>query len=152
MSSILSQRDLEFLLYEWLDVTGLTTRPRFAEHSRETFDAFLQVSAQLAEREFATHNRRNDAEEPRFDGERVHIIPEVRAALSAFNDSGLLAGGMDEAVGGTQLPHVVHRACFLWFQAANIATSAYPLLTMANANLLLTHAAPEHVARFVGPM
>jgi alkylation response protein AidB-like acyl-CoA dehydrogenase len=152
MSSILSQRDLEFLLYEWLDVAGLTTRPRFAEHSRETFDAFLEVSAQIAEREFATHNRRNDAEEPRFDGERVHIIPEVKAALSAFNDSGLLAGGMDEAVGGMQLPHVVHRACFLWFQAANIATSAYPLLTMANANLLLTHAAPEHVARFVGPM
>ncbi|MFI7540402.1 acyl-CoA dehydrogenase [Actinoplanes sp. NPDC049599] len=152
MSSIFSQRDLDFLLYEWLDVTALTARPRFAEHSRETFDAFLAVSAQIAEREFATHNRRNDAEEPRFDGERVHIIPEVRAALGAFNDSGLLSGGMDEAVGGMQLPHVVHRACFLWFQAANIATSAYPLLTMANANLLLTHAAPEHVARFVGPM
>jgi alkylation response protein AidB-like acyl-CoA dehydrogenase len=151
-SSILSQRDLEFLLYEWLDVAGLTSRPRFAEHSRETFDAFLEVSAQIAEREFAPHNRRNDAEEPRFDGERVHIIPEVKAALTAFNDSGLLAGSMDEAVGGMQLPHVVARACFAWFQAANIATSAYPLLTMANANLLLTHAAPEHVARFVEPM
>ena len=151
-SSIFSQRDLEFLLYEWLDVTGLTTRPRFAEHSRETFDAFLAVSAQIAEREFAPHNRRNDAEEPRFDGERVHIIPEVKTALAAFNASGLLSGGMDEEVGGMQLPHVVHRACFLWFQAANIATSAYPLLTMANANLLRTHAAPEHVARFVGPM
>jgi alkylation response protein AidB-like acyl-CoA dehydrogenase len=151
-SSILSQRDLEFLLYEWLDVAALTTRPRFAEHSRETFDAFLGVSAQIAEREFATHNRRSDAEEPRFDGERVHIIPEVKAALTAFNDSGLLAGSMDEEAGGLQLPHVVARACFAWFQAANIATSAYPLLTMANANLLLTHAAPEHVERFVGPM
>jgi alkylation response protein AidB-like acyl-CoA dehydrogenase len=152
MSSILSARDLEFLLYEWLDVTGLTERSRFAEHSRETFDAFLALSAQLAEREFAPHNRRSDAEEPRFDGERVHIIPEVKAALAAFNQSGLLAGAMDEEVGGLQLPHVVARACFAWFQAANIATSSYPLLTMANAHLLLTHAAPEHVARFVGPM
>ncbi|WP_041842695.1 acyl-CoA dehydrogenase [Actinoplanes friuliensis] len=152
MSSILSQRDLEFLLYEWLDVEALTSRPRFAEHSRETFDAFLQVSAQIAEREFATHNRRNDAEEPRFDGERVHLIPEVKAALTTFNASGLLAGSLDEEVGGMQLPHVVHRACFAWFQAANIATSAYPLLTMANAHLLLTHAAQEHIDRFVGPM
>src|SRR3954447_4181168 len=152
MSSILSRRDLEFLLYEWLDVAGLTARPRFTEHSRETFDAFLELSAQIAEREFAPHNRRSDLEEPRFDGERVHIIPEVKAALTAFNASGLLAGSMDEQVGGLQLPRVVARACFAWFQAANIATSAYPLLTMANANLLLTHAAPEHVARFVGPM
>jgi len=152
VSSILSQRDLEFLLYEWLDVEALTARPRFAEHSRETFDAFLDVSARIAEREFATHNRKSDAEEPRFDGERVHIIPEVKQALQAFNATGLLAGALDEEVGGSQLPHVVHRACFAWFQAANIATSAYPMLTMGNANLLLSYAAPEHVARFVGPM
>nr|BFE71351.1 hypothetical protein GCM10020092_046520 [Actinoplanes digitatis] len=46
----------------------------------------------------------------------------------------------------------MHRACFAWFQAANIATSAYPMLTMGNANLLRTYAAPEHVARFVAPM
>jgi butyryl-CoA dehydrogenase len=152
VSRILSQRDLEFLLYEWLDVEALTARPRFAEHSRETFDAFLDVSAQIAEREFATHNSRSDAEEPRFDGERVHVIGEVKEALRAFNASGLLSGAMDEEVGGLQLPHVVHRACFAWFQAANSATSAYPLLTMGNANLLLNHAAPEHVATFVGPM
>ena len=71
MSSTLSKRDLEFLLYEWLDVTALTSRPRFAEHSRETFDAVLDLSATMAEREFATHNRKNDAEEPTFDGTSV---------------------------------------------------------------------------------
>jgi butyryl-CoA dehydrogenase len=152
VSRILSRRDLEFLLYEWLDVEALTARPRFAEHSRETFDAFLDVSARIAEREFATHNRRSDTEEPRFDGERVHVIPEVKTALTAFNDSGLLAGAMDEAVGGLQLPHTVHRACFAWLQAANIATSAYPLLTMANADLLLTYATPEQIEAFVKPM
>jgi alkylation response protein AidB-like acyl-CoA dehydrogenase len=152
VSRILSQRDLEFLLYEWLDVEALTSRPRFAEHSRETFDAFLDVSARIAEREFATHNARSDVEEPRFDGQRVYVIAEVKQALSAFNDSGLLAGAMDEAVGGLQLPRTVHRACFAWFQAANIATSAYPLLTMANADLLLAYATPEQVEAFVQPM
>ena len=72
MSKILSRRDLEFLLYEWLDVEALTARPRFAEHSRETFDAFLDVSAQIAEREFAPHNRLSDLHEPTFDGETRH--------------------------------------------------------------------------------
>jgi alkylation response protein AidB-like acyl-CoA dehydrogenase len=152
VSRIFSQRDLEFLLYEWLDVEALTSRPRFAEHSRDTFDAVLDVSARIAEREFATHNKKNDTEEPRFDGERVHVIPEVKKALAAFNASGLLAGAMDEAVGGLQLPHAVHRACFAWFQAANIGTSAYPLLTMANADLLLEYATPEQVEAFVRPM
>ncbi len=151
-SKILSRRDLDFLLYEWLDVEALTARERFAEHSRDTFDAFLDVSAEIAERDFAPHNRRSDLEEPTFDGVRVTMIPEVAAALKVFNETGLLSATMDESVGGLQLPHVVARACFAWFQAANIATSSYSLLTAGNANLLLTHGTPAQVDRFVRPM
>ena len=32
MSKILSQRDLEFLIYEWLDAESLTARTRFIDH------------------------------------------------------------------------------------------------------------------------
>jgi alkylation response protein AidB-like acyl-CoA dehydrogenase len=149
---ILSRRDLDFLLFEWLDVEALTTRERFAEHSRETFDAFLDVSAQIAERDFAPHNRRNDLEEPTFDGVRVQVIPEIAAALKVFHETGLISGTMDAEHGGLQLPHVVARACFRWFQAANIATASYPMLTMANANLLLTHGTPALVEMFAKPM
>jgi Acyl-CoA dehydrogenase N terminal len=42
-STVMSARDLEFLLYEWRDVESLTTRERFADHSRETFDAVLDA-------------------------------------------------------------------------------------------------------------
>jgi alkylation response protein AidB-like acyl-CoA dehydrogenase len=152
VSKILSRRDLDFLLYEWLDVEALTARERFAEHSRDTFDAFLDVSAQIAERDFAPHNRRNDLEEPTFDGVRVQVIPEVAAALKVFNETGLLSATMDDAVGGLQLPHVVARACFAWFQAANIATSSYSMLTAGNASLLLRYGTAEQIDRFVRPM
>ena len=144
---LLSRRDLEFLLHEWLRVEELTERERYADHERETFDAFVGVSAELAAQHFAPHNQLSDENEPQFDGETVTIIPEVSAALKAFADAGMVASGMDADVGGIQLPRVVQQACFAWFQAANIATSAYPMLTMANANLLRAHAAPEHVAR-----
>ncbi|GAB2620576.1 acyl-CoA dehydrogenase [Paractinoplanes abujensis] len=152
MSKILSRRDLDFLLYEWLDVEALTGRERFADHSRDTFDAFLDVSAQIAERDFAPHNRRSDLEEPTFDGVRVSVIPEVAAALKVFNETGLLSATMDESVGGLQLPHVVARACFVWFQAANLATSSYSLLTAGNASLLLRYGSPAQIDRFVRPM
>jgi butyryl-CoA dehydrogenase len=152
VSKILSRRDLDFLLYEWLDVASLTKLDRFAEHSRETFDAFLDVSAQIAERDFAPHNRRNDLEEPTFDSVRVHVHPEVAAALKVFNEAGLPASTMDTTVGGLQLPHVVARACFAWFQAANIGTASYPMLTMANASLLLRYGTPSQVETFAKPM
>ncbi|MCW8378710.1 acyl-CoA dehydrogenase [Streptomyces justiciae] len=151
-STLLSRRDLDFLLHEWLNVSDLTKHPRFRDHSRDTFDAVLEVSEKLAAREFRTHNRTSDLNEPHFDGTRVHMIPEVRQALSAFAESGLLAGTVDEDLGGIQLPHTVHRACFAYFQAANIATSGYPMLSMANANLLIEHGSADQVREYVIPL
>lgn len=153
MSTILlSREDIAFMLYAWLDVEALTKSSRFEEHSKETFDAALELAEVVAARYFRPHNRTSDLHEPRIDGSEVHIIPEVGQALTAFAETGLLAGTMDEAVGGIQLPHVIHRACFAWFQAANIATCAYPMLTMANANVLLEFGSPEQIRTFVSPM
>lgn len=151
-SVLLSRRDIDFLLYEWLEVEKLTDAARFQDHSRSTFDAVLKLSETLAAKNFRPHNRISDLDEPRFDGTRVHIVPEVGEALAAFADTGLLAGTMDESLGGIQLPHVVHRACFAWFQAANIATAGYPMLTLANANLLLAYGTPEQIDTYVAPM
>jgi alkylation response protein AidB-like acyl-CoA dehydrogenase len=151
-SLILSRRDLEFLLYEWLDIEQLTKRERFSDHSRDTFDAVLDLSEQLATKDFAPHNRKSDLNEPTFDGTTVRTIPEVKAALDAFAGTGLLAGTMDTSIGGMQLPMTVGGACFAWLQAANIATSAYAFLTLGNANLLLTHANQGQIDQFVRPM
>ncbi|MGH8918530.1 MAG: acyl-CoA dehydrogenase family protein, partial [Actinomycetes bacterium] len=151
-SLLLSRRDLDFLLNEWLDVEALTKRPRFAEHSRETFDGVLALCEQIATEHFAPHNRAADLDEPRFDGERVHMIPEVARALRMFGEAGIVGAGMDAEVGGMQLPQTLTQACFLWFQAANVSTAAYPFLTVANANLLLAHGTPEQIETYVVPM
>ena len=74
MTDVLSRRDLDFLLYEWLDVVALTSRKRFAEHSKDTFDAVLDLSADLAHKHFATHNETADAHEPT-------MRPQVTAPL-----------------------------------------------------------------------
>ena len=151
-SQLMSPRDLDFMLYEWLDVTSLTERDRFTEHSRETFDAALELSEQVATRHFAPHNKRNDAEEPQFDGERVIMHPEVAEALAVYADTGLIAAGMDSSVGGMQMPNVLTTACQAYFQAANVGTCAYPFLTIANANLLVAHGSPEQIETYVLPM
>src|SRR5699024_2867005 len=91
--------------------------------------------------------------EPRMlpDG-TVEMIPEVKTALDAFADAGLLAGSFDTELGGMQLPTVVARAATAWFQAANTGTAAYPFLTVGNANLLAAHGSPEQIDTFVRPM
>jgi alkylation response protein AidB-like acyl-CoA dehydrogenase len=151
-SLLLSRRDLDFLLHDWLDAESLAARPRFAEHSRETFDAVLDLAAEVAAEQFAPHNKRGDAEEPTFDGHRVQLVPEVRRALDVLAGTGLIGSSMDEAVGGMQLPHLVSTACFAWFQAANPGTWAYPFLTIAAANLLRAHGTPAQIDDYVRPM
>lgn len=151
-STILSRRDLDFLLYEWLDAESLIQRQRFSEHSRETFDAVLDLCEQLATDKFANHNKKSDQNEPHFDGERVHIIPEVRHALDAFTEAGLITAGHDAELGGMQLPCLLEKAGFAWFNGANVATSAYPMLTIGNANTLLKCGSAQQIEQFVKPL
>jgi len=151
-SRLLSRRDVEFLLYEWLDVPALCARARFADHSRETFDATLDTAERLATERFLPHRRKSDTHEPEFDGERVTVIPEVPEAVRAYAEAGLLSAIHDYDYGGMQLPHVVDKVCFVYFAAANVATSAYSMLTVGNANLLLMHGSPAQIDAFVRPM
>ncbi|KQV68029.1 acyl-CoA dehydrogenase [Nocardioides sp. Root122] len=140
------------MLFEWLDVERLSERPRFADHDRDSYEALLALCEELATDRFAPHYRRSDAEEPTFDGEKVHLIPEIATALEAFAKADLLTLTLDEDRGGHQVPHVVAAACMAWFTAANIGTAAYSFLTMANAALLLEHGTPDQVDRYAKPM
>ena len=151
-STIMSRRDLDFLLFEWLAVDDLVKRERFAEHSRETFSDVLDLCEELATRYFAPHNKKSDQNEPSFDGTTVTVIPEIKAALDAAAAADLIGMGMDTSLGGAQLPMTISQAGFSWFSAANISTSGYLMLTIANANLLTKFGSAEQIEAFVKPM
>jgi alkylation response protein AidB-like acyl-CoA dehydrogenase len=140
---IINRRDLEFVLYELLDVENLCWRARYRDHSRETFDAALDTALRIAAEKFAPHNRKADLNEPRFEDGRVVMIPEVKEALDAFCEAGFMSASFDAEWGGMQLPVTLAQACFAIFNGANIATAAYPFLTIANANLLSVFGSEE---------
>lgn len=146
---LISRRDLEFLLYEWLRVERLLDRPRFSDHSRAGFDAMLDVAERVASEKYLTHLKLGDANEPRLVGGKVVLIPEIGDALKAFIDTGLVGATIDVEHGGLQLPATVTRACDAYFLAANPATTTYTVLSTGVANLLLAHASKEQIDVFV---
>ncbi|MGH8430201.1 MAG: acyl-CoA dehydrogenase family protein, partial [Solimonas sp.] len=152
MPQLINRRDLDFLLYELLDVERLTQAPRYAMHDRASFDGVLDAALRLAETRFQPHAAKLDANEPHFDGERVHIIPEVREALQAYIDGGWMSAAFEEQHGGLQLPYTVVSAAMGLFVAANAGTAGYPFLTAAAANLLRAHGTPEQQRRYMQPM
>ncbi|MGN6529034.1 MAG: acyl-CoA dehydrogenase [Burkholderiaceae bacterium] len=138
-----TRETLEFLLHDWLRVDELCARPRFAEHSRATFDAVLDLCERLAREKFAPFNRLADTEEPAFDGERVTLPRATHDALQAYAASGMLAASQDAEIGGMQLPCVVEKAGNAFFSQACIAMGAYAMLTTGNARLLMAHGTPR---------
>ncbi|MBW8367032.1 MAG: acyl-CoA dehydrogenase, partial [Arenimonas sp.] len=151
-SRSVDRRNLDFLLHEVQDAGSLCRYPRFAEHSRETFDAVLDAAQDLADATFAGHNRASDEHEPRFVDGRVEIIPQVKVALDAYAQAGFTAMLADADEGGMQLPYAVGLACDAMFVAANVSTSGYTMLARGVANLLQAHGTPAQCARYRTPI
>ncbi|MDD5335551.1 MAG: acyl-CoA dehydrogenase [Rhodoferax sp.] len=151
---------LDFLLYQWLDAQSLNQRTRFADHSRETFDAVLDTCERIAREKYAPFNRTVDVEEPRFDGEKVILPQATHDAHKAYAASGMPSAAQDYEMGGMQLPYTIEAAANSFFACASVSIGS-GLLTTGNANLLMVHGTPlqkevfaknEFCGRFSGTM
>jgi butyryl-CoA dehydrogenase len=129
---------VDFLLYDWLQADRLNARARFADHSRETFDAVLDTCERIAREKYAPFNRLVDTEEPRFDGEKVILPKATHEAHEAYVASGMLSAAQDYEEGGMQLPYTIEAAAGTFFATASVSIGG-GLLTKGNANLLMVH-------------
>ena len=134
---------LDFLLHDWLGVASLLARPRFADHSVETFASVLDTCERIAREKFAPFNRLSDTQEPQVvsgpDGETVQLPQATHEAVAAYVESGMLAAAQDYEWGGMQLPCVIEMAANAFFSKASVAMGGYAMLTSGNANLLMAH-------------
>ncbi|WP_369700464.1 hypothetical protein [Pseudomonas aeruginosa] len=84
-----------------LDTQALLQRPHYAEHARAEFDATLVDTACTRAAEYlAPHNHKGNANEQTFDGEKVTLIPETKAARDALARTGFYAEHHDAEDGG----------------------------------------------------
>jgi alkylation response protein AidB-like acyl-CoA dehydrogenase len=144
---------LDFLLHDWLNVNALTTRERFADHNRDTFNAVLDTCERIARDKFAPFNRLVDTQEPRTetlpDGSLRVVLPQATAdAYRAYVESGMLSAAQAYELGGMQLPYVVEAAANAFFSKASVGIGGFGLLTTGNANLLMAHGTPMQQAVF----
>jgi butyryl-CoA dehydrogenase len=82
---LLSDADVDFLLYQVLDVERLCAPPYFAEHSRETFDLFLGSARRVARDLLLPSYRDIDTEPPRLAHGRVGAA-WISASRTAANN------------------------------------------------------------------
>lgn len=151
-ADILSERDIQFMLYELFDAADLINRPRYADHSIETFNSAINTAQQIATKYFIPIRKKVDEQQPTFDGKHVSMIPEIKVAVDATIEAGFVSASADFDQGGMQLPLLVAAAANAYLAAAGSTTMGYIGLTSANASLIENHGSEEQIAKWVRPM
>jgi alkylation response protein AidB-like acyl-CoA dehydrogenase len=146
---ILNSRNMDFLLYEFLNTELLLNRLHYAGHSKDLIDATLSSTRVVADKYFANHYRKSDAYEPVFDGKHIRHVRETKEAWDAVVKLGVINAQQGFEEGGMQLPAIIDTAANLYLNAANIATSSYHLLTVATANLIRSFGSEEQKNLFL---
>ncbi len=104
---LVSDRNVEFLLYEVFDVEALCGLQAYEEHSRETFDLLLQNARKFAREVILPTYRPVDEAPARMVGDGIKVHPAMQALYPKLAEQGMTAATRPASVGGQQLPHTV---------------------------------------------
>ena len=133
---LLRDRDVDFLLYEVLDAPALTALPAFAEHTRETFDLYLQSSRRLAREVLFPAYKAMDESPARLANGRVTTHPRMHEIWPQLVELGVIGATRPTEVGGQSLPLTVAVLAHGYLMAANLSAYGYVGLTTGAAHLI----------------
>jgi len=149
---IFNQRDLDFLLFEHLNLQQLQQSERFADFGLEDYSMILAESAKFCVGELGELNSISDRVGSRYVDGAVQVPPEYKTAWGATIDNGWFAPTMPEQYGGMALPGTMGVAIEEMQLAACTPFYLTIGLTMGVADMLLSFGTEEQKARFVEPL
>jgi butyryl-CoA dehydrogenase len=133
---VLDDRNVSFLLHEVLDVEKLCEQSWFADHSRETFDLFLDSARRIAREALLPQYRRMDEEQPVFEDGRVTTHEVMRDLYPKLAELGILTAMRGYDVGGAQLPFSVLSTALAYLYGANLNACGFAGLTLSAGHLI----------------
>lgn len=143
---LVSDRNVEFLLYEVLDVAALCSLPHFRDHNRDNFDLVLANVRRLSRELLYPAFKPMDEVPPILSNEtgtnQVRVHRALREILPRMFELGLAGATRSYDVGGQQLPATVANLAAVYAMAANGAAYGYVALTSGAAHLIEAFGSP----------
>jgi butyryl-CoA dehydrogenase len=149
---LVSDRLVDFLLFEVLDTEALLTLPAFADHSRETVGLYLSAARRLAREVLFPAYKPMDEAPPRFEDGGVRVHPAMRALYPRLVELGVLNATRPPEVGGQRLPLTVAALASCYLMASNLSAYGYLGLTIGAARLIESFGSDAMKERFMAPM
>ena len=133
---IANVRDLEFDLFEVLDIGAVLGTGRYSDLDVDTAKTILTEAAHLAEGPLAETFAHGDRNPPVFDPatHSISVAPELAKTVEAIKEAGFWRLGLAEEIGGTPAPPPLAWAITEMIFCANSSASMFCLGTfMAQA-------------------
>ena len=149
---LFDRRDVEFVLFDQLEVENLVKLPRYQDFSRELFEMVLGEAVKFAGGKLAPTNEQADAEGVRLEDGKV-ILPESYPPLyKEFCEGGWFAPVHTPDYGGQGLPQSVGMAAIEAFIAAHPSFMFFSGLTVSAGHLIEVHGTDRDVELYLEKM
>ncbi|MDC3959579.1 acyl-CoA dehydrogenase [Polyangium jinanense] len=149
---LVSDRFVDFLLFEVLDLEGLLALPDFAEHTRETVGIYLGTARRLARELLFPAYKPMDEAPPRLENGHVRVHRAMHDIYPRLVELGVLSATRPPEAHGQMLPLTVASLATSYLMAANLSAYGYIGLTTGAARLLESFGSDELKERFMGPL
>ena len=149
---LLSDRNVEFLLREVLDLEALLGLPAFADHTTETCEMYVQSARKLARDVLYPAYKPMDETPPTLEAGQLQVHPAMKSIYPRLVELGTITATRPAAVGGASLPTCVAALANAYLMAANLSAYGYAGLTTGAARLLESFGSDELRARFMSRM
>ena len=146
------QRDMRFVLHEFLNVEQLAELPGYEDATADTIDAIIEESAKLTEGLLFPLNQSGDQEGCVFENGVVRTPEGFKEAYDQFTEAGWSALSADPAYGGQGLPKAVRLLVDEMVCSANLSFGMYPGLTMGAYNAIIKHGTDEQKDAYLPKM
>jgi len=148
-------RDMEFVLYELLDVEAeFRQLPPHAEVNRELIDQVLQEGGKFASEVIHPLNQSGDIEGCTHDRD-AHSVTTPKGFKEAYRqyvDAGWPALACDPEYGGQGLPVTLNNTFYEMLNSANQAWAMYPGLGHGAYECLHAHGTPEQKKTYLSKL
>ncbi len=124
---IADRRDIEFVLYEQLDVETLCKRKKFGGLNRKMFDLVITEARNFAIKEILPTLAEGDRQGCRFEAGQVHVPESFHRLYELYRQGEWISMMEAPELGGQGIPAVVVQAVSEYFFGANSAFCLYPL-------------------------
>jgi len=146
------KRDVQFCLYEFLQLEEQCKLPRYKEFNKELFDMVLDEAIKVSTDILAPLNTILDREGVSFDQGKVTTPEACHQAYKTFKEGGWIAPSGGQEYGGQGLPMMLDIAVTEIQGSASTAFLMTPGLTRAAGNLLEVHGTDEMKKMYVENM